>query len=225
MAEPVRPRPEEPRDVTGIERREQMAREAVGAERREIGVMRREPEAGVAPAAFEIPDLVRWGPILAGLVTAFSTWMLLNLLGLAIGIGGVQPGAPPTPAEAITPSALWTALSLLIGLFVGGYIASRTAGITGGFVSAVNGAMVWASWLTLLLILTALTAAGVIAAPGAPAAPGFTITPGLISALAGAAWGSFIALLLGLVAAILGGIVGRHPAPEPEEFYAGMHRH
>lgn len=222
MAEPVR-RPEEQREVTGIERREPTAREPVGAERREFGVMRREPEVVTGPAAFEIPDLVRWGPIFAGLVTAFSTWMLLNLLGLAIGLGGVQPGAPPTPEQAVTPSALWTALSLLIGLFIGGYIASRTAGIAGPFVSAVNGAMVWASWLTLLLILAALSAAGVIT-PGAPGAPGLAVTPGLISALAGAAWGSFIALLLGLGAAILGGIVGRHAAPEPEEYYTGMRR-
>jgi hypothetical protein len=226
MAEPIRPRPEErrempeehrePREVTGIERRGYERPVERPVERPAERVVQREPEMYPGAAGFERMDLVRWGPIVAGLVTTFATFLLLSVLGLAIGISGVEPGAPaPTAAEVATPSAIWAAVSMIIALFLGGYVASRTAGISGSFVAAINGAMVWATWLTLLLIIAALGAVGVIGG-AALTIPG--ITPGAVQAATSALWWTFIALLVGLAAAIAGGLVGRHAAPEPGQY-------
>ena len=48
-------------------------------------------------------DRVHWGPIVAGLLTALTTLLLLSLLGLAVGLTTVNAGtaaaqgAPPQP--------------------------------------------------------------------------------------------------------------------------------
>ena len=67
------------------------------------------PAVEVDVADVPMRDRIRWGPIIAGVVTAFAVLLFLTVLGIALGIsalgGGMtmtrRPGAPrPESGEA-----------------------------------------------------------------------------------------------------------------------------
>ena len=67
-------------------------------------------EAAAQPLA-PAKDRVRWGPVWAGFVTAFTTLFLLGLLGAAIGLTAYNPsgvrrwmGDSPTPYRQLSLS-------------------------------------------------------------------------------------------------------------------------
>src|SRR5919107_668424 len=103
-------------------------------------------------------DRIRWGPIIAGVVTAFAVLLFLSVLGLALGVsalGGDDP-QPWGPAAGI-----WGGLSLLIAFFFGGWMAARAAATLSDSDGPLNGFITGAATLLLLLWLatTALTGA------------------------------------------------------------------
>ncbi len=104
-------------------------------------------------------DVVRWGPIVAGVVTAFTVLLFLTVLGIALGLSAL--GKENTSQGWGTAAGIWGGLSLLVAFFVGGWMAGRSAvpglernGLLNGFVTG-------AATLLLLLWLatTALTGA------------------------------------------------------------------
>ncbi|MER8435683.1 PhnA-like protein [Mesorhizobium sp. M1312] len=100
---------------------------------------------------------VSWGAILAGVVVALVTQVLLTMLGAGIGIATLDPGTGDNP-EASTFSivaGIWYVLSGIVAAFVGGYIAARMSGKTLPTTGALHGLTTWA--LTTLLVLYFLT--------------------------------------------------------------------
>jgi hypothetical protein len=96
-------------------------------------------------------DLVRWGPVLAGLFSALATLVTLSVLGLAIGFTSYDPG---DPGRAFGIGAgIWGAISALLSFLVGGFIAGRTAAFSGRSSGIMNGAMVWFVTIPLLIYL------------------------------------------------------------------------
>jgi hypothetical protein len=96
-------------------------------------------------------DRVRWGPILAGLFVALSTLAVLTVLGVAIGLTAWDPGER---AEGYGwGAAIWSGLSALVAFFVGGMIASKSAAVAGERNGLLNGVMVWAVAIPLMLYL------------------------------------------------------------------------
>src|SRR5512145_2814086 len=66
---------------------------------------------------------VSWGGIFAGVLVAVGLLFILGALGVAIGISAADPGQ--TEASTLGAGAgIWTALSLLVALFVGGMVAT-----------------------------------------------------------------------------------------------------
>ena len=64
---------------------------------------------------------VSWGGIFGGVLVAVGLLFLLAALGVAVGITAADPGE--TQASTLGASAgIWTGLSLLIALFVGGMV-------------------------------------------------------------------------------------------------------
>ncbi|MDB5081708.1 MAG: hypothetical protein JWP00_3632 [Chloroflexi bacterium] len=179
-------------------------------------------------------DRVRWGPILAGLVATLASLLVLSLLGVAVGLTAAT-GDPAGGAAAATDragnygagAAIWAAISALIAFFIGGFVAAHTAGVRGKDNGWINGALVWAVALPLLLWFASSGASGFLNAIGFNL-QGFTNTvsstvnnPGTnpvntdpatvqraTEAARNGAWGALLALLLGLAAAGLGGLLG-----------------
>jgi len=180
-------------------------------------------------------DRVRWGPIWAGLLSAFFTLLVLSLLGLAIGASTVNAGqaAQGTGTQnAGSYSAIWAGISAIIAFLIGGYVAGRTAAVHERGWAALNGALVFLLALPILLWLASQGLGALIGnanhiagglginlgqlgttATGAAK----TITPAQAQQAAdtarNTAWGTLIGLLLGCAAAALGGTLGmRHAA-------------
>jgi methyl-accepting chemotaxis protein len=93
---------------------------------------------------------ISWGGIWAGVLTVLGTLLFLTTLGLAIGISAVDPGS--TDASTVGMGAvIWSALSLLIALFIGGMAATRLGLVFDKAAGAFEGALVWVlSFMALL---------------------------------------------------------------------------
>jgi hypothetical protein len=91
---------------------------------------------------------ISWGGVWAGVLTVMGTLLFLTTLGIAIGISAADAG----DAQALgTGAAIWSGLSLLIALFVGGMAATRLGLVFDKAAGAFEGALVWV--LSFLVIL------------------------------------------------------------------------
>jgi hypothetical protein len=88
----------------------------------------------------EYHDLVRWGPIISGLLVAIATQLIL--------------------------SGIWSTIALLISLFTGGWVTARACGPMNRSTALLNGAILWA---TTLAVSSWLLASGVSGAFGVAA--------------------------------------------------------
>lgn len=104
---------------------------------------------------------IAWGAILAGAVLALSTYLLLTLVGTALGLsihGRVSDRGLAAGAVG------WAIVVTAWSLFVGGFIASLFTTGENKFEGAVYGVIVWA---VVFAMIVALLAVGVRAGFGA----------------------------------------------------------
>lgn len=160
-------------------------------------------------------DGVRWGPVWAGLLTAFATVLLLSVL--AILIGAVAADA----AEGDSAGIIGAVVSAVIGLLafgIGGYVAGSAAAVTSRGWAAFNGFLVWALGLFVILALTAFGLGQLFGAAAeifdqfrqlGGAAGGVDVDRGqVLETIRNSALGTLAGLVLPAAAATLGGMVG-----------------
>lgn len=93
-----------------------------------------------------IPNRISWASVFAGVIAVLAISMLLSLLGVALGFALLDPeSATDVGNGSGTAVTIWTIISLLISLGIGGFIAGRLA-TTDGYI---HGFLVWA--LSLLV--------------------------------------------------------------------------
>lgn len=194
-----------------------------------------QPGYGGAPTAVsqvvEYHDRVRWGPILGGLVTALSLQLVLSALGAAVGLSTLSGGAQA--GDVGIGVGIWTVLSVLISLFLGGYATARACGPMSRTSALINGAILWSTVLVTsawLLASGVSGAFGVLASAAGDAAggalgqganlpsgvPSPNISPGQVNQAAGNVargnWWFALGSLLSLLAAIAGATAGTRKA-------------
>jgi hypothetical protein len=182
-------------------------------------------ERTTIPAVVDYHDLVRWGPILAGIVVAVATQLVLSALGVAIGLSA---GASGTNADSVGIGVgVWSIISLLIALFLGSWVMANGCGPMNSKTAMLHGFILWATTLTIsawLLASGVSGAFGVVAANAGEVlnqaqqgganlpdnAP--NISPDEARQIAGnsakAAWSFIVGSLLGLAASLIGSSVG-----------------
>lgn len=186
-------------------------------------------EPTVVNQVVEYHDRVRWGPIISGLVIAIGTQLVLSALGAAIGLSNIaNSGAPRTIAGDVgTGVGIWSIISLLISLGVGGWVTARACGPMNRNTALLNGAILWATTLTIGSWLLASGVAGtfgVVAANAGEAlnqaqqsgvnvpnqAPNVSAQDArnLAGNAAKAGWSFLFGSLLGLVASMAGSAAG-----------------
>lgn len=154
---------------------------------------------------------LRWGPIVAGLLTAIGLFVLMTLLAVAVGLQAA-PGTEAVEDMGIV-ALLVTSIIALVSFFVGGFVSTWTAGVSDPGRSLVNGFLVWALWVVAVAILAAFGVGAIAGAMGELfgqlSAPDPDLEPdALVDALRDASWQSFLAMALTALAAALGGVVG-----------------
>lgn len=163
-------------------------------------------------------DSIRWGPIWAGLITALTTFLLLQLLAIGLGLVDIGPGSDG--GGGWVPGLIG-----LIAFFTGGAVAGMTSAIRGPGPGLLNGFMVWALGTVLILLLSVLGLGQLFGALGNVAGQ---VGPGAVGGAADAAQGAapsvspreaeqaiqtgaigaFFGLLLSALASMLGGLLG-----------------
>lgn len=100
----------------------------------------------------EIKNRVQWGPIVAGLLTTIATMLVLTVLGLAIGASVLDPN---DSGDGIgTAAGIWGGISAILSFLLGGWVAAKSAAVGGPGSGLLNGFMVGAAALALILWLT-----------------------------------------------------------------------
>lgn len=178
-----------------------------------------------------VRNRVQWGPIIAGVLTSIATLLILSVLGLAIGASAFEPR---DAGESIgTGAAIWGALSAIVAFFLGGWVAAKTAAVGGPGSGMINGLMVGATILALLLWLVGSGIASIIGAIGSNVVDianlaqdqGQTAqqaqqqaqtanTQQAFENVRDSAWGTLAGLLLPLIAAAVGGYLGHNKRRE-----------
>src|SRR5919205_1194083 len=171
------------------------------------------------PDGFDLGrDRVHWGPIVAGLLTALTSLLLLSLLGLAVGLTTVNAGTAAAqggpPPDAGRNSAIWAAVSGVLSFLIGGYVAGRTAAIFRRNWGMLNGALVFMLAVPLILWLAGQGPGTILGSLG-NLSGALASNPSVTQAAEGGrntAWGALAGSLVALAASTLGGWLGtRHP--------------
>jgi len=163
---------------------------------------------------------VSWGGIFGGVMVAVGLLLLLAALGVAVGITAVDPQS--TQLGKLGASAgIWTGVSLLLALFLGGLVASRLGATYDRTTSFFEGFLVW---IVSLLLVVYLAASGMSWLAGDAfsmlgAAPDISMSapPDVVEQIrpqaAKTAWITFGSLMLSLLAALIGAMAGRRRQP------------
>lgn len=102
---------------------------------------------------------VSWGAIFAGAVTALVTQIIVNLVGVGVGLAsvGVNSGGNPAASTVSMGAGIWFVASGIVASLAGGLIAGRLSGKTLPGAAALHGLVSWA--VTTLVVLYLLTSA------------------------------------------------------------------
>jgi len=162
---------------------------------------------------------VQWGPIVAGSFAALGSLLLLTVLGLAIGTSAIEPGSDIT--DWGTGAGLWGGASIIVALFIGGWVATKTAAVDGSFAALMNGLICGLATVFGILIAVGFGIDNALGFFGAnlsnlanftqqATVNGRVTAGGSFNDLENGAWGTLLALVLAFGAAALGGLLARH---------------
>jgi hypothetical protein len=95
---------------------------------------------------------VSWGAIFAGAVLALAVYLVLTLLGGALGLS-VRDTVRPENLQ--TGAAVWAVLATAVALFVGGWVTTQLTVGENRTEAVVHGVIMWGVVLAMLLWLMA----------------------------------------------------------------------
>ena len=196
-------------------------------ESRPVPVHSEQPRPVNVAVEAERQDGVRWGPIWAGLLTALTTFLLLELLFYAMGWLTLDPGERD-PGDS---RALVTGILALAAFFLGGLIAGATAIWKGLFSGLLHGFLVWALGVVAFIALTFFGGSALLGSFGdltsqlgvgpqqvqAAAEVSGSEADEIASTAKDAATPAFWGLFLPLAASMLGGLIGSKMWPRKKE--------
>ena len=107
---------------------------------------------------------ISWGAVLAGVVLALATQLVLNLLGMGVGAATLSPftGDSPSATSLSIGAGIWFAISSILAALAGGYTAGRLAGIPNESIAGWHGLTTWALATLVIFYLLSSTLGGII---------------------------------------------------------------
>lgn len=169
-----------------------------------------------------------WRAVFAGVVVALAVQILLTTLGLAIGATTLDVSTSRDTLRATGIGVgIWYLVSTLFSVFCGGVVAGISARELTRTLGSIEGLLVWAASLLLMILFVGSGVQSVIAqasgmitvdpmamsGAGTPAMPqGLGVDSETAEQIAGAstvaAWVAFGTLFLSAICGTIGGIVG-----------------
>src|SRR4030081_460820 len=138
---------------------------------------RNPPQVSAAPH----PDHARtimltqgsWGAVFAGATIALVVQIILNMVGIGVGLSTIDiaAGDAPSAGSLSIGAGIWWVVSGMVAAAVGGYIAGRLSGKASQLTTAYHGLIAWAvSTLTVVYLLSS-AASGLIGGAVITASP------------------------------------------------------
>ncbi|KAA0997453.1 hypothetical protein FVF58_49220 [Paraburkholderia panacisoli] len=113
---------------------------------------------------------VSWGAVIAGVILSLTVYLILSVLGAAIGMSALSPLSRPNPLQGFGfGSGAYLIVMTVIAVFTGSYFAGRCAPVLGW----LHGLLAWAVMILVVvysatsLVGSAVSAAGSVASTGA----------------------------------------------------------
>ena len=105
-----------------------------------MGMRSMESETAAKKPFFPV---ISWGAVLGGVVSGMASYLVLTLLGLAVGLSAIDPQAAQPVGRAPLMTGIWTGLSMILSAFIGGYVATRLSGFTRKADGVLHGFVAW----------------------------------------------------------------------------------
>jgi hypothetical protein len=87
---------------------------------------------------------MRWSAVFAGSVLAIALWVLLQMLGMGLGLAAIDTDDGGNIRAIGIGTGIWALLVPLIAMFLGGLFAGRLASTRDARVGAMHGCVLWA---------------------------------------------------------------------------------
>ena len=108
------------------------------AKQRNVGIIDPVTSTGIIET-----NTLSWGAIWGGLFVSIGIFVLLNLLGMAIGLAVLDPFQGDSLRDVGIGAAVWAVVVQILALLVGGIVAARQAGIVDRFTGVLHGLVLW----------------------------------------------------------------------------------
>jgi hypothetical protein len=107
---------------------------------------------------------VSWGAVFAGATIALVLQIILNMVGLGVGLSTIDVASVGSPsAGSLSMGAgLWWVISGIVAAAIGGYIAGRLSGKASQSTTAYHGLIAWAVSTIAVLYLLSSAASGLV---------------------------------------------------------------
>ncbi|MCA1452719.1 PhnA-like protein [Bradyrhizobium sp. BRP22] len=132
------------------------------------GDHRNPPQASAVAPADEVRTImlneISWGAVFAGATIALVMQMILNMIGIGVGLSTVDVAAGDTPSAGSLSigAGIWWVISGIVAAAIGGYIAGRLSGKASHTTTAYHGLIAWAVSTLIVVYLLSSAASGLI---------------------------------------------------------------
>jgi hypothetical protein len=126
------------------------------------------PQVTAVSAADDVRTImlneISWGAIFGGAIIGLIVQLILNLVGLGIGLSTVNAVAGDSPSASTLSigAGLWWVVSGIIAAAIGGYLAGRLSGKPSHSTTAYHGLISWAVSMLVVVYMVSSAAGGLI---------------------------------------------------------------
>jgi ABC-type multidrug transport system permease subunit len=115
---------------------------------------------------------VSWGAVIAGVILSLIAYLVLSVLGAAIGASLISPMSQPNPTEGFgIGSGIWMLATTIVAVFIGSYFAGRCAPVLGW----LHGLLAWAVMVLFVAYGMASIVGGAVSLAGRVASASATV--------------------------------------------------
>lgn len=107
---------------------------------------------------------ISWGAVIAGAVIGLIAQLILNMVGIGVGLSAVNAvaGDSPSASSMSIGAGLWWVISGIVAAGLGGYLAGRLSGKPSHSTTAYHGLIAWAVSTLIVVYLVSSTASGLV---------------------------------------------------------------
>jgi hypothetical protein len=107
---------------------------------------------------------ISWGAVFAGAIIGLVVQLILNMVGIGVGLSTVDAvaGGSPSVSSLSIGAGLWWVISGIVAAAIGGYLAGRLSGKPSHSTTAYHGLISWAVSMLVVVYVLSTAASGLV---------------------------------------------------------------